>query len=83
MGVLKHDGVIEASVVELRILEISSGSRFLTGLVAAMQNDGYLLFIMEHLSGGDLMHWIINEGKFSKVRAQFYSAQGSLYFNFF
>jgi len=49
----------------------------LAHLVATIQDAGYLYFIMEFLSGGDLMHWI-QKGAFSRDRSIFYAAEIAL-----
>ena len=50
---------------------------FLAHLVATVHDDAYLYFIMEFLSGGDLMHWI-QKGAFSPKQSVYYAAEIAL-----
>ena len=52
------NGDVLSTAVEKRMLELAGEHPYLAHLVATLQDDAYLYFVMEYLSGGDLMHWI-------------------------
>jgi len=76
-SVLEEDDV-ESTMTERRVLALGTGSRFLTRLHATFQSDDKLFYVMEMVTGGDLMFHIQNDKVFSLDRARFYGAQISL-----
>eukprot|EP00040_Diaphanoeca_grandis_P031524 m.188616 g.188616 ORF g.188616 m.188616 type:complete len:751 (-) comp32350_c0_seq4:1105-3357(-) len=76
-SVLEEDDV-ESTMTERRVLALGTGSRFLTRLHATFQSDDKLFYVMEMVTGGDLMFHIQNDKVFSMDRARFYGAQISL-----
>ncbi|KAI9168238.1 Serine/threonine kinase [Blastocladiella emersonii ATCC 22665] len=87
--VLKKDFVIENDEVEStrsekRIFQAANASRhpFLINLYATLQTKTRLYFVMEYVSGGDLMLHIQRE-QFSERRAKFYACEVLLALEFF
>lgn len=70
-----EDDDVEATMTERRVLALSSGCPFLTGLHATFHGSDKLFYVMELISGGDLMFHIQNDKVFSVGRAKFYSAE--------
>uniref|UniRef100_UPI00358F7C3C protein kinase C delta type-like n=1 Tax=Myxine glutinosa TaxID=7769 RepID=UPI00358F7C3C len=77
---LKKDVVLmaddlECTLVEKRVLALAWEHPFLTHLFGTFQTKEHLLFVMEFLTGGDLMFHIQNKGRFDPERTMFYGAE--------
>jgi len=72
---VQQNGDILATAVEKNMLELAWEHPYLAHLIATVQDDGYLYFVMEYLSGGDLMHWIQKKRIFKRDVATFYAAE--------
>lgn len=73
--VVLEDDDVECTLVERRVLALSTRHPYLTHLMATFQNESHLFFVMEYLNGGDLMFHIQKEGRFNENRARFYGAE--------
>jgi hypothetical protein len=87
--VLKKEFIIENDEVESirsekRVFLIANRERhpFLTNLHACFQTETRVYFVMEYVSGGDLMLHI-QRGQFGAKRAQFYAAEVCLALKYF
>ncbi|KAG6036437.1 Serine/threonine kinase [Claviceps citrina] len=87
--VLKKEFIIENDEVESlrsekRVFVIANKERhpFLTNLHACFQTETRVYFVMEYVSGGDLMLHI-QRGQFGTKRAQFYAAEVCLALKYF
>lgn len=87
--VLKKEFIIENDEVEStrsekRVLLIANKERhpFLLSLHACFQTETRIYFVMEYISGGDLMLHI-QRGQFGTKRAQFYAAEVCLALKYF
>jgi len=87
--VLKKEFIIEDDEVESirsekRVFLIANRERhpFLTNLHACFQTETRVYFVMEYISGGDLMLHI-QRGQFGTKRAQFYAAEVCLALKYF
>ena len=87
--VLKKEFIIENDEVEStksekRVLLIANKERhpFLVNLHACFQTETRIYFVMEYISGGDLMLHI-QRGQFGLKRAQFYAAEVCLALKYF
>lgn len=87
--VLKKEFIIENDEVESvrsekRVLLIANKERhpFLVNLHACFQTETRVYFVMEYISGGDLMLHI-QRGQFGTKRAQFYAAEVCLALKYF
>eukprot|EP00092_Neocalanus_flemingeri_P021150 GFUD01022924.1.p1 GENE.GFUD01022924.1~~GFUD01022924.1.p1 ORF type:complete len:664 (+),score=141.22 GFUD01022924.1:113-2104(+) len=69
---------VEITLTERNVLTLGWHNRFLTKLHCSFQTSDRLFFVMEYLSGGDLMYHIVKLGKFPEDRARFYTAQITL-----
>lgn len=81
--ILRKDATIDnndvtATIVERDILVLGSekkGCTFLAGLVCCFQDPDRLFFVMEFLSGGDLMFHVQKKSRFRTHEARFYACQ--------
>lgn len=87
--VLKKDFIIENDEVEStrsekRVFLIANRERhpFLLSLHSCFQTENRVYFVMEYISGGDLM-WHIQQVPFTPRRAQFYAAEVLLGLKYF
>ena len=67
---------------EKNVFETASNHPFLVGLHSCFQNDSSLFFIIEFVSGGDLMFHMQNKRRLPENHARFYTAEISLALNF-
>jgi serine/threonine protein kinase len=70
--VVVEDDDVECTMIERRVLELSGGCEFLTKLVATFQTNEHLYFVMEFITGGDLMFHIQKLKRFSTEQTRFY-----------
>ena len=75
--IIKGDD-IDVTMAERRILSLGKKNNFLTVLHSSFQTREMLFFVMEFVSGGDLMFHIMNEGKFTTEQTQLYAAEIAL-----
>lgn len=87
--VLKKDFIIENDEVEStrsekRVFLVANRERhpFLISLHSCFQTENRVYFVMEYISGGDLM-WHIQQTPFTSRRAQFYAAEVLLALKYF
>ena len=69
---------IDVTMAERRILSLGNKNNFLTTLHSSFQTPDRLFFVMEYVSGGDLMFHIMNKGKFTPDQTQLYAAEIAL-----
>ncbi|KAK9461554.1 Phototropin-1 [Lipomyces oligophaga] len=81
--ILQIDGV-ESTRSEKRVFLIANRERhpFLLNLQACFQTETRVYFVMQYISGGDLM-WHIQKEPFTQKRAQFYAAEVCLGLKYF
>lgn len=87
--VLKKEFIVENNEVEgtkseKRVFLAANRERhpFLVGLHSCFQSDASIYFIMEYISGGDLM-WHIQRQQFTEARAKFYAIEVLLALEYF
>ncbi|KAK9370181.1 hypothetical protein V1509DRAFT_616964 [Lipomyces kononenkoae] len=87
--VLKKEYILENDEVEntrseKRVFLVANQERhpFLLNLHSCFQTETRIYFVMEYISGGDLM-WHIQKEQFSTTRAQFYAAEICLGLKYF
>ncbi|OAF64540.1 hypothetical protein A3Q56_07750 [Intoshia linei] len=80
MKIMRKDVIIEAddimcAMLERDILAMGKDCKFLTCLATSFQTTHYLIYVMEFLSGGDLMFHFEKCGRFTYKTVKFYGAQ--------
>ncbi|XP_022240999.1 putative protein kinase C delta type homolog, partial [Limulus polyphemus] len=73
--VVLEDDDVECAMIERKVLVLGTEHSFLCELFCSFQSESHLFFVMEYLSGGDLMFHIQQSGKFDQERARFYAAE--------
>ncbi|KAG7456277.1 hypothetical protein MATL_G00250020 [Megalops atlanticus] len=66
---------VESTIMEKRVLSLAWENPFLTHLYCTFQSKENLFFVMEYLSGGDLMYHIQHCRTFDLQRSTFYAAE--------
>lgn len=81
--IIEHDEV-ESTRSEKRVFLVANRERhpFLLNLYSCFQTENRVYFVMEYVSGGDLM-WHIQKMLFTPRRAQFYAAEVLLALKYF
>ncbi|KAJ1568100.1 Serine/threonine kinase, partial [Cladochytrium tenue] len=82
--ILQNDDVRSVKL-EKRIFQAASASRhpFMVNLHSAFQTEARVYFVMEYVSGGDLMCHIQDKKRFSQVRTKFYACEVLLALEYF
>ncbi|KAI9105929.1 kinase-like domain-containing protein [Phlyctochytrium arcticum] len=81
--IIENDEV-ESTKAEKRVFLTANAARhpFLVNLHSCFQTESRIYFVMEYVSGGDLM-WHIQHQQFSEKRAKFYAAEVLLALEYF
>eukprot|EP00092_Neocalanus_flemingeri_P012116 GFUD01013064.1.p1 GENE.GFUD01013064.1~~GFUD01013064.1.p1 ORF type:complete len:700 (-),score=155.21 GFUD01013064.1:108-2207(-) len=66
---------VDVTMTERRILSLGTSKNFLTTLHSSFQTPDKLFFVMEYVSGGDLMFQIQKLGYFTPEQTRFYAGE--------
>ncbi|KAJ3022317.1 Serine/threonine kinase [Thoreauomyces humboldtii] len=82
--IIQNDDV-KSTKLEKRIFQAASAAHhpFLVNLHSCFQTDTRVYFVMEYVSGGDLMAHIQEKKRFSQARAKFYACEVLLALEYF
>ncbi|KAK7603515.1 hypothetical protein V9T40_003514 [Parthenolecanium corni] len=73
--VVLEDDDVECTLIERKVLTLSTKHPYLCHLFCTFQTQSHLFFVMEYLNGGDLMFHIQQSGRFDEGRGRFYAAE--------
>jgi len=73
--VLVEDDDVECAIAEKNVLSLTYMHPFLTKMFACFQTADRLFYVMEFVTGGDLLFQIQQTRRFKEDRAKFYSAE--------
>ncbi|CAL4099842.1 unnamed protein product, partial [Meganyctiphanes norvegica] len=73
--VVLEDNDVECTLIERKVLTLGTKHPYLCHLFCSFQTPSHLFFVMEYLTGGDLMFHIQHCGRFDEYRACFYAAE--------
>ncbi|XP_076310618.1 protein kinase C-like 1 isoform X5 [Tachypleus tridentatus] len=73
--VILEDDDIDCVKIERKVFTLGNSNPYLCSLLCSFQTESHLFFVMEYLSGGDLMFHIQQSGRFDQERARFYAAE--------
>ncbi|XP_023238233.1 protein kinase C delta type-like isoform X2 [Centruroides sculpturatus] len=66
---------VECTKIEKKVLVLGTAHPYICKLFCTFQTQSHVFFVMEYLSGGDLMFHIQQSGRFDQERARFYAAE--------
>eukprot|EP00055_Hartaetosiga_balthica_P010819 m.47413 g.47413 ORF g.47413 m.47413 type:complete len:656 (+) comp7329_c2_seq1:105-2072(+) len=73
-NVIEEDDVL-GTMIERRVLALGTACKCLTGLYATFQSPARLYFVMEFISGGDLLFHLENSESFTELQVQLFAAE--------